>query len=454
MHHGRAQWVDFELGGNRDGEVKALRLKHPAGRRRLPRASAAFLAIAHRDDVQRRLRDPQDRGRHHRGRHQHDPDRPGARRRPARGHPDDRARDRHVRRRASGSIPPRSGGATSSPTRRSRTDRARRQLRHRRLRAARSTAALEHAGYDELRARAGRRGARTAPRASSGSASAPTSRSPTASARASSARSRSPPTARRSSAPARSPRARATRRRSPRSPSERLGHPDREDHGRQGRHRLVAARHRDLRLQVDPDRRRRRRAGVRGVVEIGQAAGRRRARGQPRGHGPRPRPGPLPRHRLAAAVDVLGRPRRAPGAARPPSRAQRRGRLRSPRSRRSRSARTWRVVEVDTETGWSTCCGWSRSTTPGRIINPLVAEGQVHGGVAAGIAQALFEEVTYDEDGNPQNANLVTYCSRPRPSSRSSSGSRWRRPPRSTRSGSRASASRERSAPRPPSTTR
>jgi carbon-monoxide dehydrogenase large subunit len=45
----------------------------------------------------------------------------------------------------------------------------------------------------------------------------------------------------------------------------------------------------------------------------------------------------------------------------------------------------------------------------GRIINPLIAEGQVHGGVAAGIAQAMFEELTYDEDGNPQNANLVTY---------------------------------------------
>ncbi len=45
----------------------------------------------------------------------------------------------------------------------------------------------------------------------------------------------------------------------------------------------------------------------------------------------------------------------------------------------------------------------------GRIINPLVAEGQVHGGLAAGIAQALYEEVSYDEHGNPQNANLVTY---------------------------------------------
>ena len=47
---------------------------------------------------------------------------------------------------------------------------------------------------------------------------------------------------------------------------------------------------------------------------------------------------------------------------------------------------------------------------PGRIINPLLAEGQVHGGVAAGIAQALFEELAYDEEGNPLNANLVSYC--------------------------------------------
>ena len=34
----------------------------------------------------------------------------------------------------------------------------------------------------------------------------------------------------------------------------------------------------------------------------------------------------------------------------------------------------------------------------------------MHGGVAAGIAQALFEEIAYDEDGNPLNANLVSYC--------------------------------------------
>ena len=46
----------------------------------------------------------------------------------------------------------------------------------------------------------------------------------------------------------------------------------------------------------------------------------------------------------------------------------------------------------------------------GRIINPMIADGQIHGGVAAGLAQAMHEEIVYDEDGNPQNANFVTYC--------------------------------------------
>jgi carbon-monoxide dehydrogenase large subunit len=68
------------------------------------------------------------------------------------------------------------------------------------------------------------------------------------------------------------------------------------------------------------------------------------------------------------------------------------------------------VVEVDTETGSVHLKRIVAVDDAGRIINPLVAEGQVHGGVAAGIAQALFEELAYDSDGNPQNANLVTYC--------------------------------------------
>src|SRR5437588_5431755 len=67
------------------------------------------------------------------------------------------------------------------------------------------------------------------------------------------------------------------------------------------------------------------------------------------------------------------------------------------------------VVEVDTETGAVELRRIVAVDDAGRIINPLVAEGQVHGGVAAGIAQALYEEITYDEDGNPQNANRVTY---------------------------------------------
>ncbi|HSC03539.1 MAG TPA: xanthine dehydrogenase family protein molybdopterin-binding subunit [Solirubrobacteraceae bacterium] len=68
------------------------------------------------------------------------------------------------------------------------------------------------------------------------------------------------------------------------------------------------------------------------------------------------------------------------------------------------------VVEVDTETGAVHLKRMLAVDDAGRIINPLVAEGQVHGGVVAGIAQALFEELAYDADGNPQNANLVTYC--------------------------------------------
>ncbi len=68
------------------------------------------------------------------------------------------------------------------------------------------------------------------------------------------------------------------------------------------------------------------------------------------------------------------------------------------------------VVEVDIETGATSLLRMVAVDDAGVIINPLVADGQVHGGLAAGIAQALWEELSYDEDGNPQNANLVTYC--------------------------------------------
>ena len=46
----------------------------------------------------------------------------------------------------------------------------------------------------------------------------------------------------------------------------------------------------------------------------------------------------------------------------------------------------------------------------GRVLNPLLLEGQIHGGIAQGAAQALLEEVRYDDDGNPITSNLADYA--------------------------------------------
>jgi carbon-monoxide dehydrogenase large subunit len=67
------------------------------------------------------------------------------------------------------------------------------------------------------------------------------------------------------------------------------------------------------------------------------------------------------------------------------------------------------VVEVDTETGSVAVLRHVACDDAGTIINPLIVDGQVHGGVAQGIAQALLEEVLYDADGNPNTANLADY---------------------------------------------
>jgi carbon-monoxide dehydrogenase large subunit len=66
-------------------------------------------------------------------------------------------------------------------------------------------------------------------------------------------------------------------------------------------------------------------------------------------------------------------------------------------------------VEVDTETGSVAVLRHVACDDAGTIINPLIVDGQVHGGVAQGIAQALLEEVLYDADGNPNTANLADY---------------------------------------------
>lgn len=68
------------------------------------------------------------------------------------------------------------------------------------------------------------------------------------------------------------------------------------------------------------------------------------------------------------------------------------------------------VVEVDRETGEVTVLRHIACDDAGTMVNPLLVEGQVHGGVASGIAQALMEEFVYDADGNPQTANFMDYA--------------------------------------------
>lgn len=67
------------------------------------------------------------------------------------------------------------------------------------------------------------------------------------------------------------------------------------------------------------------------------------------------------------------------------------------------------VVEIDTETGEVELRRIVTCDDAGRILNPLIVEGQRHGGIAQGVGQALFEQMTYDEDGNPLTANLADY---------------------------------------------
>jgi carbon-monoxide dehydrogenase large subunit len=67
------------------------------------------------------------------------------------------------------------------------------------------------------------------------------------------------------------------------------------------------------------------------------------------------------------------------------------------------------VVEVDVETGMVGVIRHIACDDAGTIINPLIVDGQVHGGIAQGVAQALLETVAYDEDGNPITSNLADY---------------------------------------------
>jgi carbon-monoxide dehydrogenase large subunit len=68
------------------------------------------------------------------------------------------------------------------------------------------------------------------------------------------------------------------------------------------------------------------------------------------------------------------------------------------------------VVEVDTETGDVTMLRHVAVDDCGRILNPLLVAGQQHGGIAQGAAQALYEWMQYDQDGNPLTGNLMDYA--------------------------------------------
>lgn len=68
-------------------------------------------------------------------------------------------------------------------------------------------------------------------------------------------------------------------------------------------------------------------------------------------------------------------------------------------------------VEIDPETGVVMICNWSAIDDVGRVINPMIVEGQTHGGIAQGIGQALLEDIAYDdESGQLFGGSFLDYC--------------------------------------------
>ena len=67
------------------------------------------------------------------------------------------------------------------------------------------------------------------------------------------------------------------------------------------------------------------------------------------------------------------------------------------------------AVEVDTDTGFTKIRSYVCVDDVGSVINPMIVEGQIHGGIAQGIAQALYEDAVYDGEGNLVTGSLVDY---------------------------------------------
>ncbi|MFC6750603.1 molybdopterin cofactor-binding domain-containing protein [Deinococcus aquaticus] len=68
------------------------------------------------------------------------------------------------------------------------------------------------------------------------------------------------------------------------------------------------------------------------------------------------------------------------------------------------------VVEIDTDTGHVKLRNYGCIDDCGPLINPLIAEGQVHGGITQGMGQALLEDAAYDEDGNLLAGTYMEYA--------------------------------------------
>ncbi len=67
-------------------------------------------------------------------------------------------------------------------------------------------------------------------------------------------------------------------------------------------------------------------------------------------------------------------------------------------------------VEVDPETGKVTICSFAAADDFGNIVNPMIVDGQVHGGIGQGIGQALLERAVYDADGQLLSASYMDYA--------------------------------------------
>ena len=67
------------------------------------------------------------------------------------------------------------------------------------------------------------------------------------------------------------------------------------------------------------------------------------------------------------------------------------------------------IVEVDTETGKCEITRYIAVDDCGNIINPMIVDGQIHGGIAQGAAQALYEEAVFDSAGNLLTSSMMNY---------------------------------------------